>query len=143
MFGLRKTPRAAPLYPSALEVHLVRHAQAHDEGGGESHGPELTPAGRQQASCVAKRLAGYHYNAIYCSDLTRARQTADTIARHHSDTEVTLTLDLREVCGSHTAMTHSRLTVQSDRSLIEEKQAMHRVVSHLREEHKPGERAKQ
>jgi broad specificity phosphatase PhoE len=140
VFGLRKTPREGPLYPLALEVHLVRHAQAHDEDGVDSHGPELTPAGHQQARGVAKRLAGYHYNAIYCSDLTRARQTADTIARHHSDTEVTLTRDLREVCGSHTALTHSRLTVQSDRSLIEEKQAMQRVVSHLREEHSPGER---
>ena len=139
MFGLRKMPRAAALYPSALEVHFVRHAQAHDEDGVDSHGPELTPTGRQQANGIAKRLATCQYNAIYSSDLTRARQTADTIARHHADTEVILTRDLREVCGSHSALTHSRLTVHSERSLIEEKEAMHRIVSHLREEHTPGQ----
>ncbi len=77
MFGLKKRSLALHPHPTPLEIHLVRHGQAYDENGVDAHGPELTPMGRQQARQLAKRISSKPYSAIYCSDLTRARQTAD------------------------------------------------------------------
>ncbi|MBI3944376.1 MAG: histidine phosphatase family protein [Armatimonadetes bacterium] len=45
---------------------------------------ELSPEGRRQAECLAARLAGAPLAALYCSDLRRARQTADAIAAPHA-----------------------------------------------------------
>ncbi|MBT3191222.1 MAG: histidine phosphatase family protein [Verrucomicrobia bacterium] len=140
MFGHRKLRALSTAAPPSLEIHLVRHAQAHNDNGIDTHGPELTPHGRRQARRLAKRLTGAQYTGIYSSDLTRARQTADAIALHHADNLLTVTRDLREVSGQHTALHMSRLTINSDRSLIEEQQAMHRVINHLRETHEQGER---
>lgn len=139
MFGLKKRSLALPPSPSPLEIHLVRHGEAYDESGVDTHGPELTPMGLQQARQLAKRLSNNHYSAIYCSDLTRARQTADAITHHHADALLTVTRDLREVSGDHSTLIRSRLTVHSDRSMIEEQDAMHRVINHIREIHSQPE----
>jgi broad specificity phosphatase PhoE len=140
VFSRPKISRATPpVVPPSIEVHLVRHGQAHDDNGIDSHGPELTPEGHRQANLLAKRLAKNRYAGIYCSDLTRARQTADAIALHHTDNALTLTRDLREVSGFHSAVHMSRLTVQTDRSMIEEHEAMNRVINHIRKSHPQGE----
>jgi broad specificity phosphatase PhoE len=139
LFGIRTARKEAPAPPPSLEVHLVRHGQAFADRGIDTHGPELTASGRRQARRVARRLARQRYTAIYCSDLTRARQTADEIALHHPDDLLTVTRDLREVSGYHSDVHMSRLTVHSDRSLIEEQDAMHRFITHLRHKHTQGE----
>ncbi len=123
-----------------IAIHMVRHAEACDDDGIDSHGPELTAHGRRQAHYLAKRLSRERYAAIYCSDLTRARQTADAVALHHEDDLITVTMDLREVSGYHSALRMSRLAVHSDRNIMEEQEAMHRIVSHLRHAHAPGQR---
>jgi len=125
--------------PSPLVVHLVRHAEARNDAGIDSHGPELTALGHRQAHYLGKRLAKERYAGIYCSDLTRARQTADAIARHHPDDLLTVLRDLREVSGYHSALRMSRLTIHTDRSLIEEQDAMIRFINHLRHSHEGGE----
>jgi probable phosphoglycerate mutase len=69
------------------EVILVRHAQqdfslrAHTEGG--ALGPGLSATGQDQADLVADWLADEEVAAVYCSPLTRARRTAEAIARRH------------------------------------------------------------
>ncbi len=125
--------------PPPIVVHLVRHAEARNNDGIDSHGPELTALGHRQAHYLGKRLANERYSAIYCSDLTRARQTADAIAHHHPDDLLTVTRDLREVSGDHTAVKMSRLTMHTDSSLSDEQDAMSRIVSHLRHSHTGGE----
>lgn len=52
----------------------------------------LTAAGREQARLVAARLASMSLVAIYSSPLSRAFETAQTIAAHHA-------LDVRPVQG--------------------------------------------
>lgn len=133
-------PDATPVTASPLIIHFVRHAHAHGGPGIDSHGPTLTSQGHRQARCIGRRLAQEQYNAIYCSDLTRARHTADAIAMHHPDELLTVTRDLREVSGYHAAMHMSRLTMHSDHDILEEQEAMHRFINHLRSRHAHGEK---
>src|SRR5579863_8723703 len=43
-------------------------------------GSSLTKKGREQASYIAKRLQNVHIDAIFSSDLARAKETAEIIA---------------------------------------------------------------
>jgi serine/threonine-protein phosphatase PGAM5 len=73
----------APAARGMRTLYLVRHG-LYDENDprGAFTGMELVEAGRAQARAVASRLAGLpaHVDAIYSSDMTRARQTAEIIA---------------------------------------------------------------
>ena len=67
----------------------------------------LTERGRQQAAELAVRLAETQLDAIYSSDLRRASETADIVARTKGLT-VTTTPDLREVdVGSWSGLTRA------------------------------------
>ncbi len=62
-----------------MRLFLVRHAEA-APGEPDALRP-LTPAGQAFARTLAKQLAGEQPEAVLCSPLLRARQTADQIAR--------------------------------------------------------------
>jgi phosphoserine phosphatase len=65
----------------------------------------LTDVGRRQADELADRLEGTELDAIYASDLQRARETAEAVARRRG-LEVRTTRDLREVdVGSWSGLT--------------------------------------
>lgn len=67
-------------------VYLVRHAEAEGNLGRRCHGITnslLTPRGRKQAKTVGDRFRTIHLDAVYSSDLSRARDTAREIARPH------------------------------------------------------------
>jgi probable phosphoglycerate mutase len=81
--------------PATLVV--ARHAKAafvedwfSDEGG------SLTAAGRQQARLLAGKLDGRRIAAVYCSDISRAVQTAEIVAARLG-VGVTACKSLREV----------------------------------------------
>ncbi len=81
--------------PATLVV--ARHGEAEfvedwfsDEGG------SLTRAGRLQARALAESLAGRRVAAVYCSDISRAVQTAEIVA-HRLEVAVTACKSLREV----------------------------------------------
>ncbi|KAJ1561685.1 hypothetical protein HK405_003161 [Cladochytrium tenue] len=57
---------------------------------------EINERGAKQAEALAQRLRGARFDHIYCSDLKRAVQTADHIARHHPAAAITLDPRLRE-----------------------------------------------
>ena len=65
---------------------IIRHGQTEENVLGllQGHMPgHLTPEGIAMAEALARRLAsGEHFDALLCSDLARARHTADIIARH-------------------------------------------------------------
>jgi len=67
----------------STHVLLIRHGQSQGnaEGrfGGHTDTP-LSPRGREQALATAQALAGEAFNAIYCSDLPRAIETASPLA---------------------------------------------------------------
>src|SRR4051794_11404296 len=78
--------RALLVNMSRTEVILIRHGQQdHSLGGRARPGqtdPPLTETGRSQAHCVGRYLADDDIAHVYCSDLRRACETADTLAQH-------------------------------------------------------------
>jgi broad specificity phosphatase PhoE len=67
----------------------------------------LTDLGRRQAAELADRLADTELDAVYSSDLQRARETAEAVARRQG-LEVRTTPDLREVdVGSWSGLTRA------------------------------------
>jgi broad specificity phosphatase PhoE len=92
------------------EILLARHGEtdwnAQRRWQGHADQP-LNARGRTQARELAARLASVRLDAVYSSDLQRARDTADTVARSQ-DLEVRTTPDLREVdVGSWSGLTRA------------------------------------
>ncbi|KFF31159.1 histidine phosphatase family protein [Bifidobacterium bombi] len=65
-----------------LHLHLVRHGQTYfnryNRLQGWSNSP-LTQVGLDEADTAARKLSGFDFAAAYCSDTTRAQQTASRI----------------------------------------------------------------
>ena len=77
---------------------LVRHGETDWNADGRLQGHTdrpLTDFGRRQARDLAAALAGEDLTAIYSSDLTRARETAEIVAERLG-LPVVLDRDLRE-----------------------------------------------
>jgi serine/threonine-protein phosphatase PGAM5 len=66
---------------AARHLYLVRHGQYRIESGeGYDIDGSLTPIGREQASLTANALRTLPVNAVYCSPMRRAVETAEYIA---------------------------------------------------------------
>lgn len=81
------------------EVWLIRHADAYAGIESLAEGPvdpPLSRRGREQAERLSARLAAVPLHAVWSSDLLRARQTAEEIARGRA-VEVRVDRRLREV----------------------------------------------
>ncbi|MBI2983901.1 MAG: histidine phosphatase family protein [Chloroflexi bacterium] len=80
-------------------LYLVRHgeseANAAKRYAGQSDSP-LTARGREQARTVAAALRATRFDRVVSSDLSRARDTAEIIAREHG-CEVEVFPELREI----------------------------------------------
>ena len=66
-----------------MDLLLIRHALPVrvDEGTVEGPAdPELAPLGHEQAAALADYLAGEHIDALWCSPMRRARETAAPLA---------------------------------------------------------------
>lgn len=77
---------------------LIRHGQTTANMSGILQGfldTELDETGIRQAECAAERLRDEKFDCIFSSDLKRAMQTAQIIARFH-DLEVVPVKELRE-----------------------------------------------
>ena len=81
------------------EIYLIRHTQAegnlyrmmqgHWDGG-------VTALGRKQIDALAERLRSEKIDAVYSSDMYRARCTAEAVTRHR-DIELQIDTRLREI----------------------------------------------
>ena len=82
------------------KIYLIRHAEA--EGNlyrriqGHWDG-SITALGLQQIDALAQRFRHEHIDALYCSNLSRARVTAEAITRYH-DIPAVATPRLAEIC---------------------------------------------
>ena len=82
-----------------MRLLLIRHAQTVWNATGRVQGqadPPLSDLGRAQCAALGQRLAGFELDALYSSDLGRARLTADAIAAA-TGAPVQLDAGLREV----------------------------------------------
>ncbi|MEX0785821.1 MAG: histidine phosphatase family protein [Dehalococcoidia bacterium] len=85
--------------PEVTELLIIRHGQQvtiADGTLGEAFNPPLSEHGQQQARLLGERLSTLHFDAIITSPLSRARETAEAVARHHR-MEPEVVDDLREV----------------------------------------------
>jgi len=85
---------------NVTEVIFVRHGQPHVnfEGAiGDTIDPPLSDHGLMQAKLTGEALSLLHVDAVFTSPLKRAYQTAEAIAEHHKQLELTVIPDLREV----------------------------------------------
>jgi broad specificity phosphatase PhoE len=68
---------------AATGVYLARHGETAYNHEGRFQGQQAIPlndTGRAQAAELAQRAAGYGFQALWCSPLLRARETADIVA---------------------------------------------------------------
>jgi len=78
-------------------VFLIRHADASEGGKDPDLGRRLTKIGEQQAEALARRVAGWQLDAIFCSDMTRAHETASVMHRHHPAIDLIVDPLFREI----------------------------------------------
>ncbi|MFC9283225.1 histidine phosphatase family protein [Streptomyces collinus] len=90
-----------------MRLLLVRHGQTPSNLDRlldtAAPGPGLTPLGAQQAAALPEALAGEHLDAVYASDLLRARLTAAPLAAVRG-LETVLRAGLREVSAGDLEM---------------------------------------
>ena len=98
---LAPTGFSAPDRATATEFWVVRHGESTWNAGGRYQGQTdvpLSAVGLLQAACLAERLTGQAFDAVYSSDLTRARQTAGAVAERLAGAPaVQLSPELREI----------------------------------------------
>jgi broad specificity phosphatase PhoE len=91
-------------------VYLARHGQSDWNAAGRWQGHAdrpLTALGLRQATDLAHELAGVPLEAVYSSDLRRARETAEAVAAPRG-LQVSTVADLREVdVGSWSGLTRA------------------------------------
>jgi len=82
-------------------IYLVRHAEAEGNIMRVFHGQhdsDITPGGAAQLKLLERRFENVHLDAIYSSDLKRARKTAEAV-RGVRDMKIRLDSRLREIKG--------------------------------------------
>jgi broad specificity phosphatase PhoE len=105
-------------YPSPVTTLLLaRHGETDWNREGRWQGQvdtTLNEAGRAQARALARALAGERLVAVYASDLARARETAEVVAREHG-LSVTVDPRLREIdFGAFEGLTTAEIEARAD-----------------------------
>jgi serine/threonine-protein phosphatase PGAM5 len=90
----QKTADSAPM---ARTILLVRHGAYQFDPADLSPGPGLLPVGVAQAKLAASRLAAMgKFDAVFCSPMTRAHETARVIAAEVSNGSLQIVPELEE-----------------------------------------------
>ena len=82
------------------KVYLIRHAEAEGNYYRRFQGHwdgRITALGMRQSDALAERMKDVHIDALYTSDLSRTKTTAQAILKYH-DLELHTDVRLREVC---------------------------------------------
>ena len=84
-------------------IYLVRHGETEWNTEGRLQGQKdsfLTAKGEKQAAQTAEKLKGVKFDAIFSSDLLRAKRTAEII-KLERQLEINTTKALREIGRAH------------------------------------------
>ena len=113
MQTLSSRPSCTARYVSCVTtILLARHGETDWNRDGRFQGwadPSLNDAGRAQARALAERLRDVPFDAVYSSDLLRARETAEIVAAPHG-VEVVIEPGLREVnVGAWSGLTRAEV----------------------------------
>lgn len=68
-------------------LYFVRHGETDFNKFSISQGQSdtsLNSVGLKQAEILSEELKDYHFDVVFCSSLTRAKQTCEYIMKHHS-----------------------------------------------------------
>lgn len=82
-----------------MKLMVVRHGETIENAKGILMGHRqgtLSPLGKKQAKALGKKLSSLNFDAVYCSDLKRCRDTAKEIIRYHKKVRVEYSELLRE-----------------------------------------------
>jgi len=82
-----------------MSEYFVRHGQTDWNLEHKIQGSidiELNESGRKQAIEMQEKLKNTHFDAIFCSPLVRAKETAEIISQPHKDTPLIVADELRE-----------------------------------------------
>ena len=103
-----------------MKLTLVRHAEVQEEFLGRYNGHNdigLSKSGILQAKKLCKKLDALHFDAIYCSDLRRAKETIQFYKNHN---KVIYTDQLREKSwGKHEGMSFEEIIDQKEIQYID------------------------
>lgn len=96
-----------------MRLVIARHGETEENKNdicqGQMHG-KLTRKGITQAKKLARRLKNERFDAVYCSDLNRAKDTCREIMKFHPETRITYVKELRERCkGVFEGMHHEKV----------------------------------
>lgn len=99
--------------PDFCELWVVRHGQTAANKNKILQGhldTDLDASGLLQAEAVAKRLKNVTFDAVFSSDLKRARDTAEQIIKYHPELKLVTHPELRErYFGTLQGKTYSEL----------------------------------
>jgi alpha-ribazole phosphatase len=114
--GERKLWSNTSLPATACRLLLVRHATSEGNGRFKGHWDvSLSRAGRRELPLLCEKCSRYPVRAVYSSDLRRARQTAEAVARTLG-LEVEVRPELREMdFGQWEGLTWNQIARRSPR----------------------------
>ena len=122
-------------------IYIIRHGQSESNVYAQEnpdkpasqfgeYGSALTQLGREQAAKLAKRLQDVDFAAIYSSDLTRAKETAEIIADGHSVPVVSNSTIRERFFGKHMTSIQKREIEKALETLNEEEKMAFRYFPH-------------
>jgi len=82
-----------------MKLILVRHGETYENKEGIIQGhlnSILNETGKMQAEKLSERLKDEKIDIIYSSDLSRAHDTAKIVHKHHRESKLVITKELRE-----------------------------------------------
>ena len=82
-----------------MKITFVRHGETEegDKGIYQYDNVHLSAKGREQSKKLAERLKNEKFDCIYCSTLSRAKETAEEIIKFHKNTPIKFVDELREL----------------------------------------------